>query len=252
VKAPTIEGYAGKVLACTRDRRTFAALSNDGIQLWETTTRRPRGELRPSGREVRSVCFADNGRRLATVDQHGVVLVWDLPTLFGDPAIAPPTPADLSSLWLDLGESSGPRAFRAVLRLASAPRQTVPWMRERLLRKVPDAADVERLIGDLDDDAFPVRQRASQDLLYAGSQVESALRQAEQWTESSEVRRRIERLREALERKAAETWRVRAVEVLEYAATEEARTLLRDLARGHPQDTLTQQAAAALTRLASR
>ncbi len=74
------------------------------------------------------------------------------------------------------------------------------WLRERL-RTVPRiaAAELARLIADLDSDDFDRREAASKELAALGPQAESALRKALEETTSAEVRSRIGKLLKPLD-----------------------------------------------------
>jgi hypothetical protein len=112
-----------------------------------------------------------------------------------------------------------------------------------------------RLLADLDSDDFATRERAGAELGRSAEAAEGMLRRTLAGLPSLEVRRRIERLlaRRAAARRAPEWLRpLRGVQVLEHIGTPEARRVLATLAEGTPQARLTQEARAALRRLARR
>src|SRR5262249_20943196 len=114
---------------------------------------------------------------------------------------------------------------------------------------------IEQLVTDLDSDKFQVRTAATAQLKALGELAEPALRRALAGDPSAEVRRRVEQLLEKVQEWAPPPERlreVRAVDVLERAATPEARKLLHELAKGAPEARLTREARAALDRLAKR
>jgi hypothetical protein len=199
--------------------------------------------------------FSPDGARLASGSEDASVLLWDVRKVLGPapPAPALPTAADLDAWWRDLARADGDGAYKAVWRLAAAPAQSVPLLRERLRPAAPiDGKRVERLIADLDADEFAAREAASRELEALGQRAGPALRRSVAGRGSVEAKRRAERLLGPLEagRQAAEHLRgLRALEVLEAAATPEARELLRALAKGAPDAVLTREAAAALARL---
>ena len=126
-------------------------------------------------------------------------------------------------------------------------------------RTEPVTADpqrVVRLIADLDDRQYKTRQRAFRELEGLEEVVESALRRALRQQPSVEVRQRVWRLLaklEALRKLSLSPSRLRAlrtVEVLEHIGTAEARRQLKRLASGAREARLTQDAKAALERLA--
>jgi hypothetical protein len=129
----------------------------------------------------------------------------------------------------------------------------VPFLAERVRPAVaPDAKRVARLLADMDDERFEVREQASRELEGLGVLAEPALRQALAGRPPAEARRRLTAL---LEKTAGatptpeEARAIRAVEALEQAGTAAALRLLTDLAGGVPEARLTREARAALQRL---
>jgi hypothetical protein len=118
--------------------------------------------------------------------------------------------------------------------------------------KAPDAKRQAMLIADLDSDAFATRDDATKELTKIVESAEPALRRALENSASTEARRRIEQLLAKLDGygTSGEPLRqARAIEVLEHAATPEARRLLQKLAEGAPGAWLTREAKAARERL---
>jgi hypothetical protein len=163
---------------------------------------------------------------------------------------------ELQGLWDDLAGAEAAPAYRAVTALAVAPGQAVPFLAGRL-QPAPAVAPegLARLLADLDDDAPAVRDRATRELEEAAPYAEAALRRTLGEGPSAEVRRRVRGLLQRLDRTdpGPEALRVlRAVEALERAGTPEARRLLEELGGGAAGTWLTEQARAALRRLAAR
>jgi hypothetical protein len=116
-----------------------------------------------------------------------------------------------------------------------------------------DSRRLARLVADLDDPEFRVRDRAAQELKDLGELAAPALQQVLTGQPSAEVRRRAETLLAASSELTAEQLRgLRAVEALEHARSAEARQVLQSLAEGAPAARLTQEAKAALARLAAK
>jgi hypothetical protein len=167
------------------------------------------------------------------------------------------TPADLDALWEDLAADDAARAWRAMQGLAGAPSKALSLLRQRLKPQAAlDAGQIHDLLADLDSEEFTVRQKAAARLENLGARAEPALKEALADHPSAEVRRRLGRL---LERLAAgnipppETLRgLRALEVLERLDPGQRKPILEALARGAPAAPLTQEARAALDRLATR
>jgi hypothetical protein len=132
-----------------------------------------------------------------------------------------------------------------------SPDQVVAALRDRLRPVAPaDPERLARLVRQLDSDDFRERERATAALRELGQPAERGLKQALTAERSAEARKRIGRLLEELEqaRKGRRTdWSVR---LLERVGTAEARTVLEALARGAAGAPLTEDAAAALQRLA--
>jgi hypothetical protein len=119
-------------------------------------------------------------------------------------------------------------------------------------RKTIQPAAVDKLIADLDDDSFPVREKATHELEQAGQAAKEALVKALAAKPAPEKRRRLEELLERLGRTGPtrELLRpLRAVELLERIGTPEARQVLEALGKGDAGARLTQEATAALRRL---
>jgi hypothetical protein len=111
-----------------------------------------------------------------------------------------------------------------------------------------------RLLRDLDDDSFAVREKASVQLEQFGERVESQLHQALQTHLSPEAKRRV---RFILERIAAAKEAPEWKPILEHIASgggdkEAAVAVLRALAKGTPDAALTKAAVASLNKLSAR
>jgi hypothetical protein len=122
---------------------------------------------------------------------------------------------------------------------------------ERRLKPVAsaDPRRVARLIADLGSDDFEVRKRAERELVELGDLAGPALRKVA--PPALEARRRIGRLLERLEGPVTDPGRLRALralELLEYVGTAEARRVLRALAGGATESRLTREARATLRR----
>jgi hypothetical protein len=207
---------------------------------------------------VHSVTFALDGTRLATVDQDGTAVVWDLTR------DEKPLPKDLklsekelTGLWEDLASDQGLKAYAALRTLRADPARSVPFLRERLKPRTATVGEkkIKELIADLDADEFAKREQATRELEKLGSVVESALREALGSEPPLEAKRRLERLLQALGGDGELTQRqrdVRAVRVLEQAGTPEAKKLLEALAKESPGSWVVEEARAALQRLNQR
>lgn len=164
--------------------------------------------------------------------------------------------AELEDVWADLAADDPVKARRGLWSLVGSPKQALPLLDEALAPRPRPAVDdkrVARLIADLDDDSFDVRQTASAALEKLGAAADPALRKALKQAGSAESRRRLEILVAKLDgaRFTPEHRRaLRAVEVLEHVDTPEAQRLLTRLAKEWGDVELARAAKAALGRLA--
>jgi hypothetical protein len=257
----------GRILAWVGERTS----------LWDVLSGRPLGRVPGHGSDgvVADLCsspqsmairalpgaaacaaFSHDGKVIVTGGEDATALLWEVAPLLRHrlaPA-TPPSARELEGPWADLA-GDAPRAHRAVAALVAAPGPSVRLLRGRLRPAAGEEDPLPRLIRDLDDDAFAVRERATAELARLGVDAEEALRLALRETRSPEVRSRARDLLARVEGRAWPAGRlreVRAVAVLEHLGTAEARGLLRELARGAPQALLSQEAKASLERLARR
>src|SRR5207302_10243225 len=134
-----------------------------------------------------------------------------------------------------LGSADAERAFRAMGRFTAAGESTLAFCRQHLrLAAAADPQEIARLLTDLDNERFPVREKARKRQEQLGELAEPALRKALKAEATLESRRRVEKLLEAEAGLVARPDRlreIRAVEILERLGTPAARDLLRDLSR---------------------
>jgi hypothetical protein len=208
---------------------------------------------------VTYLAFSSDGRFLMSASGDGTALNWVTADLQKSLPPSPPGPshADVEALWADLIGDDAVKAYSAVCRFASTPGLAVPMLRERLPKgtQADTKPDVDRLLADLDHDDFDVREKATQELIRAGTAVLPAVREALAKTMSREVRRRAEEVVAKLQGAAvppavppAVVRAARGVEVLEHIKTPEARELLESWASGPAGSPLTREAQASLKR----
>jgi hypothetical protein len=238
------------------DGRLLARVGKDRtIELWEVLTGKVRRRFRGHQGGITPLAFSPDGKVLLSGSNDTTVLIWDVARRQEQRA-GRLSETDLQILWRALAGDDAESADRAVCTLAAIAEQSVPFL-ERHVRpaRVAEAERMTRLIADLDNDAFAVRERAMRELAGLGEQAETALRQALQGSPTPEARRRIEALLGQLrgQAPAPDLLRsLRAVETLEHVGTLQVRELLERLVRGAPEARLTQEAKASLERLSKR
>ncbi len=236
-------------VAFSPDGRTLATGGGDGsLFLWELASGRQRHQFTGHESYIWSIAFSPDGRLLAASSVEAPVYVWEVARRLPPRQLSA---AELERIWSELAGEDAAAAWQAVQRLAAAPEQAVPFLRERL-KPVPvaDKERVQKLVRQLDSARFAERQKATAELEKLAPQAASALRQALRESSSLEMRRRLEQILDRLEAVTPELLRTtRAVEVLERMATPDAVKLLGELSAGAADAPLTREATAARDRL---
>jgi len=218
------------------------------------TLRREIGRLIGHQVGTRCLAFSADGRRLASGSDDQACLVWDLKAMARVAAGPPPSLSaqELEELWTELALPDSPRAFKALGRLVACSSPAATFLGKKL-QPVPAiaAARIAQLIRDLDDEEFAVREKATEELEEFGDSVKPALRAALKTNASPELQARIKQLLAKEPRLTLPPDHLResrALEVLEYVGTVEAKRVLATLAKGAPEAKLTQDAKGALER----
>jgi WD40 repeat protein len=235
----------GWLLAAGRSERA------DTISLWDLTTFQEAACLRGHHSGVSALAFSRDGRLLASGGGDATILVWDLTgSTAADNRVAETlSPSRLEECWKALAGTDTPAAYRAVRALAADPGRSVPFLATRLQAPAPPyPAEVSRLVADLDADSFEVWARAEEELTKLGEAIRPALRKVLAGSPAPEVRRRVERVLDQPVTPPDWPRQRRALAVLEYAGTPEARRHLQALAGAKVESRLADEARAALAR----
>jgi hypothetical protein len=162
------------------------------------------------------------------------------------------TPDRLERHWGDLTGEDASRTYLAFWSLVASPKQAVPFLRGRL-RGPPASASAEQLeqwVRELDDRKFKVRERAYKLLEEHVEAAAGHLERVLAGSPSAEVRTRVERLLKGRKDREGQIARIdKAVRVLEYAESAEARKCLEEFAKEGGDPRLRGAAGAALKRL---
>ncbi len=276
----SLRGRLGPVhaLAFSPDGHTLAAGSGQGFQptfsgrfaqlqpgadpdcairLWDVFTGEQLRSLPGHDGPAHYLAFSADGSTLVSASTDRTVISWDVASVTGRPCPRADLSGDrLPALWADLGGADAARAQRAVAVLMRSPAAAVPFLEKALPpATAPPSERVAALLADLDHQEFPRREAASRELEKLGELGDPALRRALAANPSPEARRRLERLRQAIEAEAPSSeWLrgVRVLQVLEGIGTPEARRVLAGLAGGLAEARLTREAQASLRRLERR
>jgi WD40 repeat protein len=249
----------GVVAAFSPDGRTLALARGEdlggaseipaaagAIRLYETATWTIRAEFQSGQGRVTALAFTPRGA-LLTGGIDTTVLAW---------ALHPPRVAasvSLESAWNNLGAREAGKSFKTEGRFLAAPVETVKLFARRIkLAEALDSKRIGRLLADLGNDEFAVREAASKALRGLDEQAIPYLEKTLKSTKSLEARLRVKRILEEKQRApipSEQLLQIRAVMVLERSGDGESRKLLQRWARGPVGARLTREASLALKRL---
>ncbi|TMQ35228.1 MAG: WD40 repeat domain-containing protein, partial [Planctomycetota bacterium] len=252
-----VQRHRAVSLVYTPDGSRIASAGKDGvIRVWDAATGKEACPIGDPYYRVLCLAFSPDGKRLASGGASGVTILWDVAGRAFRPEALPAKLAgtDLERLWSDLAGDHPARAQQAMWTLARAPTQTVPWIKEHVPPVKIDAARLDRLIRDLDDAKFTVRQQAMVELARIGKFAEQAMERALKSKPTLETRQRLEELLNRLDRGRVVAYEdsgraQRALRVLEQIDTADARQAVQGLAGGAPESWLTQEAGRTLARM---
>jgi hypothetical protein len=247
-------------LAFAADGKRLASVGSKEpvLRVWDVTTGKEVRQVQGPRGPVTTLALSPDGKLLATGSADGRVRLWDLAKPVPDvpPSAVPLTAKELEEHYGDLTNADPVKARRAFGTLLANPKQSVPFLKERVRSAalVPPNPKVNKLIADLDADDFEVRDRATEELAKLGQSAAPALRQALTGEPSEEVRKRVTMLlakfKDAASLSPDKVVALEAIDVLEQLGTPEARAALAALERESLDAPILQEVRAALRRAA--
>jgi RNA polymerase sigma factor (sigma-70 family) len=244
--------YRVPAVAFSADTQFVAAVQADSsIAVYELATGDLCRVFHGHENQVSQLAFTADGRRLVSVSWDMTGLVWDT----SYPALAKPAAAAPDQLWADLAKPEWTLAGPALAAFGAKSEVLLALVRARLDSAAkPDfeREAVAKLVGQLDDQVFAVRDRAGTELARLGREALPLLRVHLGRATSAEQKTRLKKAIEQIAVSAVPSAYLRerrVVALLERVKSPESQTELERLAAGHADATLTREAKAALGRL---
>jgi hypothetical protein len=197
--------------------------------------------------EITALAFTPDGKTLVSISSDSTLLLWDVTR----PRTGKKLPGGSEELWALLADASAEKSGSAIWAMVDAPAESLALLRKRLQPVAVSQASLQKLVADLDDPKFAVRDKAGRELAALGLAAEAALTKKLQSKPSLEVSRRIEGLLvgiRSMRPQPDQLRAIRSVEVLERIGLREASDFLRELADGAEGAYLTSHAREALDR----
>lgn len=232
--------------------KTLATVDYDNhLRLWDATTAKEVRKIAFRGFSLGSVAFSPDGQFLALISYDNCAFVWRAPNSSkGTPRRTKLDAKHIQEHFLRLAEEDGERAFHSIRALAAAENAlsslAQPFDKLRVRYK-----QIHQLLKELDSDQYTIREKAANGLVSFGSQALPLLRDVLERPGTLEVKQRVQRIVGRLEptHSPDHLFWLRAIEVVELTATNEARGFLEHMGRELSGE-LALEASAALARLA--
>ncbi len=187
-------------LAFSPDSKALAIGDRSGtIQIWDVIENKillrfDAGRL--AYKTHPALAFSPDGRLLATINDNTAIHLWPITITVPGERHGGRLPEEL---WTDLASANTEKAYQAICDMIRKPNQVVLFMKDRL-RPTPlvDPSYIAQLLGDLDNEHFAVREKATKELVNLQEQAKTALHMALRSPVSLECRKRIELLLEKI------------------------------------------------------
>lgn len=242
-------------LAFSVDSRFLAASGSDSaIHLWDLQKGKEAIPLTGFDGNAVALLFTPDGKELIAMNLNGSLLSWRMEEIrqINDLRLSPLSDSAFADLWKELALSDPFRVYRACRHLHADPKRAVALL-ESELKPVPpgDRVRLNKLVADLSSASAAVRRKAMMELRSKhGEAAVGALRQNAQRQRNAfgmTFEQKLINLYNTPERSRD----LKAVRVLEEIGTPEAQRVLEKLSKGAAGVSLTNEAKAALDRLAA-
>jgi WD40 repeat protein len=234
------------------DGKLLAACGPKGLCLWDTATGTLQADFNGHRGVVTTVAFSTDGSMLVSAAHDGTMLVWSVAALMATQEKQELSAGDLKRLWDTLTSPGAGNTREAMALLTDQPQRAAALFRDKLKATAVSEKEIARLLTDLGNKHFKIRENARKELAQLAELAEPALRALLKANPSLEQRARVEKLlarfREPI-RDGDKLRALRAVELLELAGSLEAIDVLQTLADGAENAYVTREAQAALRRL---
>jgi WD40 repeat protein len=247
----------GMSVAFSPDTKRLAIGERDGsIAVWELSTGEAVAVFERHDGFVNGLAWSPDGKQLASAAQDGTALVWDVPAKPVGKLSDAAAVGGFDEAFRLLGAADPANAQRGMEYLYRRPAEVVKQCGDRISPPIAaPAGRIAKLITDLDDEDFPVRQAAVKELEAIGGEAVSQLRVVAEKSANPEARKLagdvIIRI-DGMPSKPDDLRTLRAIEVLENIASADARSLLTKWASGPAGHRVTIEAAAAVARQKTR
>jgi hypothetical protein len=244
-------------LAVSSDGRLVAwANCFSRISVWDMCSGTRLRDFDSRSDRVDQLLFVDGNNRLLSATERGVI-EWRLEPRHPRGSTEEAGQGELQILWDLLSDQDAAKGYRGISSLAGLGDKAVAFLKGRVRPVPPESVNsIKERIAQLDADDFEVREEASARLAYLGAPAYKYVRAAQNNNNSLEMSRRLDALADVLSQwvaKDPETLRVlRAIWVLERIGSGESKEVLKILSEGNPDSRPTEEAKAALERLANR
>jgi WD40 repeat protein len=245
VKAVTIGRTSSVPAVFAPDGRALAAPGAGGVVVYETASGKPRLRLRGHGADITALALTPDGKTLVSASWDSTIMIWDVTGLRTRGKLT----GSALDHWAALGDPSAELAGRAIWTMVDSPTESLEVLRKHLKPERADQ-DIHKLIANLDDPSFLVRDKAMRQLARLGHAAQELLIKRLQSRPSLEMSRRIQRLLQDIKGAPSldHLQRIRGVEVLERIGTAASFELIRELAEGADGAYLTSHAREVLER----